>query len=190
MNTIIYMVRHGESSKDGDERTRGLTDKGKLGAQQVSDVLKEEGIETVISSPYARSILTVQPLAKQVGKEVLVFEALKERIFNSEDKRISDKELFPLLKKSFSDPNYAMSGGESNVDCQIRAIRVLKEILNTYRGQKVAVGTHGAVMVLMMGYYDSKYDLNFLLHTSKPDIYRMVFNEQELVDIKRLWKIS
>ena len=52
------------------------------------------------------------------------------------------------------------------------------------------VGTHGAVMALMMGYYDSKYDLNFLLHTSKPDIYRMEFNEQELMDVKRLWEIS
>ncbi|AAP10126.1 Phosphoglycerate mutase [Bacillus cereus ATCC 14579] len=31
-------------------------------------------------------------------------------------------------------------------------------------------------MTLMMGYYDSKYDLNFLLQTSKPDIYRMEFN--------------
>ena len=63
-------------------------------------------------------------------------------------------------------------------------------MLNIYQGRKVVVGTHGAVMALMMGYYDSKYDLNFLLHTSKPDIYRMEFNEQELMDVKRLWEIS
>lgn len=45
-------------------------------------------------------------------------------------------------------------------------------------------------MTLMMGYYDSKYGLNFLLQTSKPDIYRMEFNGQELVEIKRLWEIE
>ena len=190
MNTIIYMVRHGESPKEGNERTRGLTDKGKLDAQQVSDVLIKEGIEAVISSPYDRSILTVQQLGIHLGQEVLVFEDLKERTFTSEDNRISDKELFPLLKKSFSEPNFSLLGGESNADCQKRAIKVLKKLLNTYQGRKVVIGTHGAVMALMMGYYDSKYDLNFLLHTSKPDIYRMVFNEQELVGIKRLWKIS
>lgn len=190
MKTFIYMVRHGESPKDGNERTRGLTEKGKLDAQQVSDVLKEEGIEVVISSPYDRSILTVQQLATHLGQEVLVIEDLKERIFTSEDKRISDKELIPLLKKSFSEPNFALLGGESNADCQNRAIKVLEELLNTYQGRKVVLGTHGAVMALMMGYYDSKYDLNFLLHTTKPDIYRMEFNEQELVGVKRLWEIS
>ncbi|MBM7649940.1 broad specificity phosphatase PhoE [Bacillus ectoiniformans] len=79
-------------------------------------------------------------------KEVLVFEDLKERIFSNEDYRITDKALYPLLTKSFSDPNFALMGAESNADCQNRAITVLKEILTTYQGRKVAIGTHGAVM--------------------------------------------
>lgn len=101
---------------------------------------------------------------------------------------MSDKELMPLLEKSFSNPNFALMGGESNAACQERAMRVLKELLNTYQGRKIALGTHGAVMTLMMGYYDNQYDLNFLLHISKPDIYRMEFNGEELVGVKRLWK--
>ncbi len=28
MSTFVYMVRHGESPKEGNERTRGLTEKG------------------------------------------------------------------------------------------------------------------------------------------------------------------
>ncbi|MCI0767812.1 histidine phosphatase family protein [Bacillus sp. TL12] len=189
MNTVIYMVRHGDSPKtEGNERTRGLTEKGKIGANRVTDILQKEGIEAVVSSPYSRSILTIQRLAEHLGQEVLVFEDLKERVFSTGDKRIYDKELMPLLKKSFSNPNFALMGGESNAACQERAIRVLKELLNTYRGQKVVLGTHGAVMTLMMGYYDSQYDVNFLLHTSKPDIYRMEFHGQELVEVKRLWK--
>jgi len=183
------MVRHGDSPKDGNERTRQLTEKGRIDAQRITDILKKERIDTVISSPYSRSILTVQKVAEQIAKEVIVFEDLKEQTFIVGDKRISDKELFPLLEKSFSDPTYALEGGESNADCQKRAINVLKEILNTYQGQKVVIGTHGAVMTLMMRFYDSKYDLNFLLHTTKPDIYRMEFDGQELVDVKRLWEI-
>ena len=188
MKTFIYLVRHGDSPKEGNERTRELTEKGKLDAERITAILHEEGIDTVISSPYNRSILTVQQLAKQIGQEVIVFEDLKERIFTAEEKRISDKELFPVLEKSFSEPDFALTGGESNNDCQKRAIKVLKEILNIYQGRKVVLGTHGAVMTLLMGHYDSRYDLNFLLQTSKPDIYKMEFIGQELVGVTRLWE--
>jgi len=184
--TFIYMVRHGESPYDGNDRTRGLTVNGLLGAQSIADVLRGEGIETIISSPYTRSILTVEPLAKQLSQEVIVCEELKERIFSSEEKRLPDSELFPLLEKSFLDPNLALEGGESNNDCQKRAVKVLKELLNTYEGQKVVIGTHALVMTLMMGYYHEAYNLNFLLQTTKPDIYKMEFNGQELVGVKRL----
>lgn len=188
MRTFIYMVRHGDSPKEGNERTRGLTEKGKLDAQRIAEVLKNEGINTVISSPYSRSILTVEPLAKQIGQEVLIIEDLKERIFTAENERISDRELFPLLEKSYVDPNFSLKGGEMNADCQKRAVKVLKEILNTYIGKKVVIGTHGLVMTLMMGDYDLSYDLTFLHNTSKPDIYRMEFNGQELVKVNRLWE--
>ncbi|WP_313891189.1 histidine phosphatase family protein [Psychrobacillus sp.] len=187
MRTFIYMVRHGDSPKKGNERTRGLTEKGKLDAQRITDVLKDEGINTVISSPYIRSILTVEPLAKQIGQEVLVFEDLKERIFSAENERISDKDLSSVLEKSYSNPNFALDGGETNTDCQKRAVRVLEEILNTYIGRKVVIGTHGLVMTLMMENYDLNYDLTFLHSTSKPDIYRMEFNRHELVMVNRLW---
>ncbi|MEC5425335.1 histidine phosphatase family protein [Virgibacillus sp. C22-A2] len=190
MKTFIYMVRHGDSPKVGSERTRGLTIKGKIDAQRITNLLKEEGINAVISSPYKRSILTVQELADKLGQKVLIFEDLKERIFTFEDKRISDKELIPLLNSSFSESTYALPGGESNEDCQTRAVKTLKEILNIYREQKVVLGTHGAVMTLMMGYYDNKYNLEFLFHMLKPDVYRMEFNGEELVEVNRMWKFT
>jgi 2,3-bisphosphoglycerate-dependent phosphoglycerate mutase len=188
MNTYIYMVRHGESPKIGDESTRGLTEKGKLEAERIADLLKSEQIDTVISSPYKRSILTVQKLADEIGKEVIVFEDLKERVFSAEGSRMPDNELLPLLKKSFKDENYALTGGESNADCQKRAIRTLKETLKSFKGQRVVIGTHGAVMTLMMGFYDSDYNLGFLMNTSKPDVYRMEFDGQKIIEIRRLFK--
>ncbi|MCZ8537166.1 histidine phosphatase family protein [Paenisporosarcina quisquiliarum] len=190
MSTVVYMVRHGESPKEGNERTRELTEKGYLAAQRITDILKDEKIDAVVSSPYIRSILTVEKLAQQLGKEVLVFEDLKEKIFSSENKRLADKELNTILEKSFFDSNFSLKGGESNADCQKRAIKVLKELLDTLRNKKVVIGTHGAIMTLMMGYFDSTYDLNFLHSTSKPDIYRMEFNEQELLNVQRIWGLS
>jgi len=184
------MVRHGESPKEGNDRTRGLTDKGYLDAQRVTDILKDEKIDAVVSSPYIRSILTVEKIAQQIGQEVLVYEDLKERIFSPENKRLEDKELVQILEKSFFDSNFSLEGGESNADCQKRAIRVLKDLLDTMRNKKVVIGTHGAIMTLMMGYFDSTYDLDFLHSTSKPDIYRMKFNEQELLNVQRIWGVS
>ncbi len=190
MSTVIYMVRHGESPKEGNDRTRELTNKGYLDAQRVTDILKDEKIDAVVSSPYIRSLLTVEKIAQEIGQEVLVFEDLKERIFSPENKRLEDKELVQILEKSFFDSNFSLEGGESNADCQKRAIRVLKELLDTMRNKKVVIGTHGAVMTLMMGYFDSTYDLDFLHSTSKPDIYRMEFNEQELLNVQRIWGVS
>ncbi|MEL3971902.1 histidine phosphatase family protein [Rossellomorea oryzaecorticis] len=188
--TMIYMVRHGDSPKDGKERTRGLTGKGLLDAQRITDRLKEEKVDVVVSSPYLRSILTVEKAGQQIGKEVVVIEDLKERIFSSAAERVSDKELVPLLEKSFLDPQFSLQGGESNADCQKRAVNVLKGLLDTYRGKKVVVGTHGAIMTLMMAHFDPRFDLKFLHRTSKPDIYRMEFDGQELVNVQRLWEVS
>lgn len=191
MHTYIYMVRHGESPKtDGTESTRGLTEKGRLDARRVTELLREEGIGVFVSSPYARSVMTIQELADQAGKEIILYEDLKERKFDAGEHRISDRELYPLLDRSFADPHYALPGGESNAACQKRAIGVLQEILEVYRGQKIAIGTHGAVMTLMMGHYDSRFGLEFLLQLSKPDVYRMQFDDQELIEVKRLWAES
>ncbi|NPC91463.1 histidine phosphatase family protein [Bacillus sp. WMMC1349] len=181
------MVRHGESPKKGDERTRGLTEKGVLDAERITSILKNEEIDVVVSSPYIRSILTVEKIAEHIGQKVLVFEDLKERVFSAHHNRLSDTELNPLLEKSFSEPNYAFEGGESNADCQNRAIKVLNELMTAFRGKRLVIGTHGAVMTLIMGYFDKNYDLKFLHRTSKPDIYKMEFKEHELVNVQRLW---
>ncbi len=36
MSTVVYMVRHGDSPKDGNERSRGLTERGYLDAERIT----------------------------------------------------------------------------------------------------------------------------------------------------------
>ncbi|MFP3374876.1 histidine phosphatase family protein [Bacillus sp. SIMBA_069] len=188
MNTYIYMVRHGESSKlEGSERTRGLTEKGSLDAHRVTDILKTEGIDTFISSPYKRAVLTIEKTANFYEKEILIYENLKECMFSSGNQVISDKEVYPLVKKMFSNPDFTLMEGESYKDCQRRVVKVLKEILMDFQGQKIVIGTHGLVMTLMMNYFDKQYGFEFLIHTSKPDIYKLEFNDEQLLNVKKLW---
>ncbi|WP_144697946.1 histidine phosphatase family protein [Fictibacillus phosphorivorans] len=187
MSTTVYMVRHGDSPKEGNERMRGLTEKGYQDAQRVAELLREEEIDLVVSSPYLRSILTVEQVALHKGKEVMVMENLRERVFSSSYNRLEDKDLRPLLQKSFEDFNFSLEGAESNAVCQRRSVQVLKELLHTYQDKKMVFGTHGAVMTLMMNYFNPSFDLDFLYSTTKPDIYRMEFNNEQLVCVERVW---
>ncbi|MBJ8078160.1 MULTISPECIES: histidine phosphatase family protein [Bacillus cereus group] len=189
MYTYIYMVRHGESPKteEENERTRGLTEKGKLDARRVTELLKSEGVDTFISSPYSRAVLTIEELAQFHEKEIFLYEDLKECVFSGEDKIILNKELYPLVEKMFSNPDFSLPGGESITDCQIRSIAVLKEIIKNFKGHKVVIGTHGLVMTQMMAYFDNQYGFEFLMETSKPDVYRMAFQDEQFIGIKRLW---
>jgi 2,3-bisphosphoglycerate-dependent phosphoglycerate mutase len=187
LNTHIYMIRHGDSLKEGPERTRGLTEKGIADAQKVTELLQKEDMDVVVSSPYLRSVQTIEGISRHIEQSVIVEEDLKERIFSTNNNRISDQELGPLLEASFRDPDFALEGAESNTDCQSRAIAVLNTLLHTHEGKKIAVGTHGAIMTLLMGHFDSRFDLKFLHSTSKPDIYRMEFTGLELIGVQRLW---
>ncbi|RJE90628.1 histidine phosphatase family protein [Paenibacillus sp. 1011MAR3C5] len=188
MITYIYMVRHGDSPlMEGTERLRGLTPKGIADARRVTELLEAEGIEVFVSSPFQRAILTIQDLAQRMGKDIIQIEDLRERSFDGKDIRLPDETLMPLLEQSYADPSFALEGGESNQACQNRAIAVIRHVLTTHPGQRIAIGTHGAIMALIMGYYDKRYGLNFLLQASKPDIYKMEFSGQELTGIERLW---
>jgi len=187
--TIIYMVRHGESPyNEGNERTRGLTPKGKIDIEKVTKLLVGEGIDMIISSPYTRAILSVKGLAEHLNLDIKVFEDLRERHFAVEI--IENAELMSSITESFNDPEYKLPGGESNADCQRRAIAVLKPILEEHKGKKIAIGTHGLVMTLMMNHFDPAYGLEFMNLLQKPDIYKMLFEDLELKKVTRLWNNS
>jgi len=184
MKTIIYMVRHAESPYDErNERTRGLTAKGKLDVERVTKLLIAEGIDIIISSPYSRAVLTVEGLAQHLNLEIETIEDLRERHFASD--YIID--LMSHIRENFYNPEYALPGGESNADCQNRSIAVLNTILKEHKGKKIAIGTHGLVMTLMMNHFDSNFGLDFLDQLKKPDIYKMQFEDLELKEVIRMW---
>lgn len=187
MTTYIYMVRHGDSLRTGvDEWTRGLSPTGEEDARRVTESLRNEGINALYSSPYLRAIHTIADLAETLGQEVRLHEDLREKVWMEGNRQLPDEDLLDSLQKMYADPDYALPGGESNRECQRRAIHVLKEILHQHEGEKVVIGTHGLVMALMMGYFAPEYDLDFLLQTSKPDIYVMAFTQGQLTGVERL----
>ncbi|MDR6880471.1 histidine phosphatase family protein [Bacillus sp. 3255] len=186
MKTTLYMVRHAESPyTEGTERTRGLTTKGEGDVEKVTEILKEEGIDVIISSPYNRAILSIEGLAQHLELDIKTFEDLRERDFAGE--MIENGELMSVIREKFYEFDYSLPGGESNSDCQNRSISVIINILKEHSGKKIAIGTHGLVMTLMMNYFDSSYGLDFLNQLKKPDIYKLSFENLELKEVIRLW---
>lgn len=80
-----------------------------------------------------------------------------------------------------------LEGGESNYEAQKRGVQALKKVLNEYKGLNIVIGSHGNMMVLVMNYFDAKFNYDFWKQLTMPDIYQLTFEGEELVKINRLW---
>lgn len=186
-NTVLYFVRHAQSVYvEGSERTRGLTDQGRLDAERVKDVLAGEQPELFVSSPYQRAVDTILPLAQACGRPIRLEEDLRERTLSGME--IGKERFFDAKRTVFEQQDFAYPGGESSNEARRRAIPVIEGLLVEHKGKRIVIGTHGDIMTLMMQTYDPSCDFEFWKGTTMPDIYRLEYDERnELVDMRRLW---
>jgi 2,3-bisphosphoglycerate-dependent phosphoglycerate mutase len=188
METTIYMVRHAESPfVFGQERSRGLSEKGIEDAKRVAELLDGVDVGYIASSAYTRAIQTVQYVADREKLHIIEYEDLKERPIKGLDYKAPWDELLQAIEKSFSDIDFALEGGESTRQAQSRAIPVIEKLLEEHRGKNIVIGTHGNIMTIIMNYYDKKYGFEFWNSTSKPDIYKMTFIDNRLQGVDRVW---
>lgn len=186
MQTHIYMVRHADSPFVLDEEeTRGLSEKGKRDARRVAEILVSEQVEAFVSSSYARAIQTVEQAAAKLGCEIAIDPRFRERDLASSDHLFEDFE--QAIQQVFADTQHAFPGGESNTAAMVRGVAGLRDVLAASRGKKVAIGIHGNIMTIIMNHYDSKYDFAFWKSTTKPDIYKLTFEDDQLLEVTRLW---
>jgi 2,3-bisphosphoglycerate-dependent phosphoglycerate mutase len=188
MITFIYFIRHAVSPfVFGNERTRGLSEEGKQAAYKVAEMLMDENINVITSSTYTRAIETVKPLADQLNKPVIEFEELRERPIKGLNYNLTEQELLAGIERSFEDIDFCLEGGETTREAQNRAIPILEKLLIEYAGQKIAIGTHGNIMTIILKYYDNSYGYTFWQQTSQPDIYRLEFEDQNLLTVERVY---
>ncbi|WP_240415544.1 histidine phosphatase family protein [Paenibacillus periandrae] len=193
MNTTIYWVRHAESPFSlENERLRGLSPEGFTNAAAVAEILAQEQLEAVVSSPYTRAVQTVEGAAAKLGLTIELEENLRERPLASLDHVIEDHDFMAAIERAFSDHDYALPGGESNHEAQRRGMEALQRVLDRHQGKRIAIGTHGNIMTILLSYWDKEaYGLAFWKQISKPDIYKMVLDEQQqLVAVSRLWPVN
>lgn len=186
MPTEVYLVRHAHSTYTPDEQGRPLSCRGIADATTVIELLKYEGIDKVYSSPYKRAIQTVEGIATHVDQEIRVIDSFKERTLA--DEPVNDFKY--AISKVWADYDFSWSGGESNRVAQKRGIDALLQILSVHSGSNIVIGTHGNPMVLLMNYFDNRYGFNFWRQLEMPDIYKLSFNGENLLNVKRIWEPS
>ncbi|MED5245683.1 MULTISPECIES: histidine phosphatase family protein [Priestia] len=180
--TNLYLIRHAHSMYTPDEVNRPLSKKGMVDAEQIASSLKNEEIHLVISSPYQRAVQTVEGIANQFNLDIELAYDLRERKLSSDP--LEDFET--AITKVWKDPLFSLAGGESNIIAQQRGIACICNILEKYQGKNIVVGTHGNIMVLIMNYFDAKYDFEFWKSLQMPDIYKLSFEGDSLKSVSRV----
>ncbi|MDY7043147.1 histidine phosphatase family protein [Virgibacillus sp. M23] len=182
MVTTIYLVRHAHSTSTPDEYNRTLSAQGVIAASQVTDKLTKENIHHVYSSPYRRAIQTIEGTARQLDKTIGLIENVKERILS--DKPVKDFQT--AITKVWGNYDFAFTGGESNYEAQHRGVKSIFELLEIHQNENIVIGTHGNIMVLIMNYFDRRYDFSFWEKLEMPAIYKLIFREKELQEIQKI----
>lgn len=182
--TIIYFVRHAESPyMEGMERTRGLSEQGRIDAARVKMMLRGETIDHFVSSPYERAIQTIRPLAEEQDKDIVIMEGLRERVIGT----LHEMSFKEAKQSVYQDFQLKFPGGESSAEAQARGVKELMHIIEELNGKSIVVGTHGDIMTLMMNYFDPQYAFDFWESTSMPDVYRLEFAGKKLSQVTRVW---
>lgn len=182
--TTIYFVRHAHSTYTKEERERPLSEKGWLDAQNITSLLKDEKIDVVISSPYERAIQTVEGIANANKLSIQLEEDLRERLLSKEPVQ----DFNDAIQKVWEDWTFAYEGGESSNAAQRRAVLCMQNIFKKYKGKNIVIGTHGNIMVLIMNYFDSKYDFQFWKTLHMPDVYKLIFDNNDFISAERIEK--
>jgi probable phosphoglycerate mutase len=146
----LIIVRHGLPVRgvvDGSAADPRLSDTGRVHAEQVAQILREERVDAIYTSPLHRAVETAEPLAQRTGLTVTVDDDLAEYDDGS-------AEYIPVEELRAIDPARweEMRAGlmPSNVDSaafQVRVTAAFERIIAAHPGRvSAAVFCHAGVI--------------------------------------------
>ena len=183
-NTKIIFVRHAKAIYGEDDRIRPLTEAGLKSREVVVKTLKDVHIDRFLSSPYKRSMDTIQTTADYFGMPIETDERFRERKAGTWDD--------DWLEKRWTDFSCAEEGGECLASVQQRNVEALKEVLAENAGKTIVIGTHGTALSTILNYYDSSFGLDDFLRIVgwMPYIVELTFEGDKLIEKKELAHVA
>ena len=145
-DTIIGLLRHGQTDWNIDFRLQGITDTnlnevGIAQANAVGKLLKASDWDVLLTSPLTRAKETASIVAEHTGLPQATIEPLLlERSFGEAEGMTHDE-----WKANF--PNHqVVPGGETLDELSDRAWLLLDTLLERHTGQRVLTVSHGALI--------------------------------------------
>lgn len=188
--TFLYITRHGETKWNLEGRFQGqqnseLTERGYRQANNLGQVIDEENIDLIISSPLRRARETAKAACGSRRIPIIILDSLKELSLGEwEGQKLSDlkhreAEQYHLF---WNDPlRYEPRGGESFQAMIQRADQALTEILKLAEGKRVLVVTHGMTLMAILHHVTGK-PFNEII--SQPVLRQTSITKVKVSDIK------
>lgn len=153
--TLLYLVRHGETMDNAHHIMQGqtpgqLNENGIRQAEEVADKLKDEAIDTFVSSDLRRSIHTCELIARPHGMPITTTPLLRERDWGS-----FTGKYIPELS-NLNDPSLWPDDIESLDALKRRAKDFMVWLKEQYPGQKVLAVGHGIINKAIQSVYYNK----------------------------------
>jgi len=147
----IYLIRHGQTTGDIEDRYGGayddeLSNEGLIQAHNLADKLSNSGIQILFCSPLTRAQQTAKILKSKLNCEIKTVKDLKERNKNGILTGMTRKEAqikYPKLVEELKDYRSQILGAESQEDFTKRIKKVFTEIINNENYSTIGIVTHG-----------------------------------------------
>jgi probable phosphoglycerate mutase len=133
-----------------------LNEQGRAQSARLAERLAGSGIAAVVSSPLDRARETAEPLARRLGVDVQISEALGEiRCGEWTERRIADLDAHDPLWQRFNvfRGGTRAPGGELMIETQTRMVNELLRLRRRYGAEKVACVSHGDPLRAVLGYF-------------------------------------
>lgn len=175
----LLLVRHCQST--GQQPDGELSELGHSQARALAERLAAHPIDHLVSSTYRRAVDTLAPFATRTGLVLHRDERLVER-------RLSPEPIDgwrEVVRRSFTEPDFRVPGGESGREVHERAWKALDEILDAGHALP-AVASHGQLISLVLHGIDPSFGFVGWESLSNPDVHLLERDSGGRLSFRRL----
>ena len=204
--TVIYLIRHAETVDENGIRNTNedsqiinekeiLSVEGEEQSKKLSENIELQNLDSIWTSHYTRAKATAKYIAYKNSLQYNIDKRLGERKLGNIDdlaKFMNDKESRDPSREQLAFPEFKTRDGESAKDTNKRMNEFFDEILERYKGNRIAVISHGGTIKfyllsfckvnkrLNLEYEDNELPIN------SPCLLKMTFRGDKLTNLKQI----